>query len=87
MKRIKKVDVLINAKEYCKENKLSFDKLDKQHFQVVENTCYFLQANEVKPDGLRNDLDTQQFPTLIVEIQDKDFKFIQTEHTQKYLSN
>jgi len=83
-----KVIALEAAGRYCAENGLSLEKLKAQKCEIVENVMIFAQPTGVKPDGLRNDLATRPYPTLILKLDEKGNLLIETtEHTRKYLAN
>lgn len=73
------------AIDYCKHNGLASQKLLKQRVDVVSNHAIFFQPSDVKPDGLRNDLATLPFPTLIITFDGEKLSVETTEHTEKYL--
>ena len=74
------------AESYCKANGLSLEKLKAQRFEVIMDQMVFAQPTGVKPDGLRNDIATRPYPTLILRLDDKgEIKIEQTEYTRKYL--
>ena len=83
---LQKALALEAAKDYCKKNNLSLEKLKKQKFQIVYDSAIFAQPNNIIPNGLCNDLATQPKPTLIVKNNDLGLIVEQTEYTQKYLS-
>lgn len=75
------------AESYCKANGLSLEKLKAQRFEVIMDQMVFAQPTGVKPDGLRNDIATRPYPTLILRLDDKgEIKIEQTEYTRKYLA-
>lgn len=75
------------AEAYCKANNLSVEKLRSQKFEIISDRMIFAQPTGVKPDGLRNDLDTQPYPTLILRLDSHGAIQIETtDYTRKYLA-
>lgn len=74
------------AKDYCKKNNLSLEKLKDQRIEIIKSTLFFSQSRNIQPDGLKNDLDTMPIPTLIITTDGDGLKIEQTEYTKKYLS-
>lgn len=74
------------SKQYCADNQLSYEKLNKQRFDFFNDIACFSQPSGVKPNGLLNDMATMPFPTLIIKTKDDEIVFEQTEYTQKYLA-
>jgi hypothetical protein len=70
---------------YCKENNLSFEKLKSQQ-RGIGSYALFGYPRNIEANGLLNDIDTQPYPTLLVEPKDDTFIVIKTEYTKKYLS-
>lgn len=68
--------------KYCNQNGICVNKLRTQRTQLIDGKVYYLQDNGVSPDGLRNDLATMPYPTLIVNT---DYSVSETEYTDKYL--
>ena len=56
------------AEPYCEKYGLSVEKLKDQKFEVILDEIFFAQPTGVKPDGLRNDLATVPYPTLIMRL-------------------
>ena len=79
---------LNNIKNYFAENNLSFDKFKNNGVACWNNKQITLGyfANEKKPDGMMPDIPSK--PVLIIELnRDKTIKkYIQTEHTKKYIA-
>ena len=73
------------AKDYCKNNGLSIEKLNQQMFAVIYSSAIFAQPSNVIPNGLLNDLETQPKPTLIIKKNDNGLVIEQTEYTHEYL--
>ena len=77
----------ICAEDYCKTNNLSVEKLKTQRFEIIVDQMIFAQPTGIKPDGLRNDIATQPYPTLILRLDEHgEIQVEPTEYTQKYLS-
>lgn len=75
------------AEAYCKANNLSVEKLRLQRFEIIAGQMIFVPPTGVKPDGLRNDLDTQPYPTLILRLDSHgEIQIETTEHTRRYLT-
>lgn len=74
------------SKQYCKENGLSYDKLQKQRFDFFDGVAWFSQPSDIVPLGLINDMETMPMPTLVLKRDGEKIIFEQTEHTKKYLS-
>lgn len=73
---------------YCKEHGLSLDKLKTQRFETIADMMMFAQPTGVQPDGLRNDIETRPYPTLIIKLDSAGHLLIEeTPHTAKYLAN
>ena len=73
---------------YCHEHGLSLEKLKTQKFETIADMMVFAQPTGVTPDGLRNDIETRPYPTLIIRLDDNGNLVIEgTQHTNKYLSN
>ena len=73
---------------YCKEHNLSIEKLKTQRFETIADMMMFAQPTGVKPDGLRNDIETRPFPTLVIKLDEEGRLTIEeTPHTAKYLAN
>jgi hypothetical protein len=84
----KRALALAVAKEYCKINNLSYDKLCKQRFYLVNQSAIFAQPSSFKSpsgSGLTNDMATMPMPTLILKNNDDVITIEETEHTRKYL--
>lgn len=75
------------AKDYCKENNLSIEKLQTQRFILSGNECAFAQPSDVKPNGLTNDGDTMPKVTLIIKFENQQLKIEETEYTKIFLKN
>ena len=72
---------------YCKEHNLSTEKLKAQRFETIADMMIFAQPTGVQPDGLRNDIDTRPYPTLIIRLDgDGHLVIEETQHTAKYLA-
>ncbi|MDR2694102.1 MAG: hypothetical protein LBB74_07800 [Chitinispirillales bacterium] len=73
-------------KEYCVENKLSFDKLCESPW-CYDNEEIIIQRNERDPEraklGLADNIPTPS--TLEIYLENGKLRFEQTEHTRKYL--
>lgn len=71
---------------YCGENNISIDKLKYEEFYLIDNECLFAHPSDIKPDGLRNDMETMPKVTLLVKHEEGLLSIEQTEYTQKFLS-
>ncbi len=71
---------------YCKDNNLSIGKLKKERFYLTYNECIFAHPSSVKPDGLRNDMETLPNVTLVIKYENELLSIRQTEYTKKFLS-
>ncbi|MGC6768490.1 hypothetical protein [Enterococcus sp. LJL51] len=71
--------------DYCRENKLSINKLEKQRFSLSYNECGFLQPSDVKPNGLINDQETMSKATLIIRKSGDELIIEETPYTREYL--
>lgn len=70
------------ATDYCQQNGLSVDKLRTQLISIINDSLYFWQENEAVPNGLKNDLDTMPYHTLIVK---NDYSVHSTPYSTTYL--
>lgn len=87
-KKLQRVMAEAYAADYLKKNGLSMAKLKMQRFEIIDDMMIFAQPTGVKPDGLRNDLATRPYPTLILKLDENGNLLIETtEHTRKYLAN
>ena len=76
------------AADYCRKHGLSLEKLKKQRFETIADMMVFAQPTGVTPDGLRNDIATRPFPTLIIRLDDSGNLVVEgTPHTKEYLAN
>lgn len=75
------------VRNYCKENKISVDKLNNEIFQLSYNVCVFFHPSDIEPNGLLNDMETLPKTTLIIRYEDEKLFIEQTEYTNEYLSN
>ena len=82
---IQRALALAYAKPFCKEKGFSFEKLEKQRFIAMQESVIFAAPSNVKPDGLRNDIETQPIPTLLVKLKDGKIVCEATEHAEKHL--
>lgn len=73
------------AKDYCRKNGLSVNKLAQQRFSIISGSAYFLQPSNVIPNGLMNDRETMPTPTLVIHLENGHLKVEPTEHTTQYL--
>ena len=75
------------AEPYCEKYGLSVEKLKDQKFEVILDAIFFAQPTGIGPDGLRNDLETVPYPTLIMRL-DEDGKicFQETAYTRQYIA-
>ena len=73
---------------YCKEHNLSLEKLKTQRFETIADMMMFAQPTGIQPDGLRNDIETRPYPTLVIKLDNSGQLLIEeTQHTAKYLAN
>lgn len=70
------------AKNYCEANGLSVPNLFSEKRFCASEKMYFLRFPDAESHGLKNDLETQGFPILIVN---EDYSVSETEHTREYL--
>lgn len=82
---IQRALALAFAKPFCKENGFSYEKLKKQRVIFMQDSVVFAAPSNVKPDGLRNDIETQPVPTLLVKIEDGEIVCEATEHAKEHL--
>ena len=73
------------VRNYCKENDLSIDKLMNEIFHLSYNECGFAHPSEIKPDGLKNDIETQPKATLVIKHEKGELFIEQTEYTKEFL--
>jgi len=71
--------------DYCRENNLSINKLEKQRFSLSYNECGFLQPSGVKPNGLIKDQETMSKATLIIRKSGDELIIEETPYTREYL--
>lgn len=74
------------VRDYCKENKISIEKLEKEIFNLSYQVCGFLHPSDIEPDGLLNDMETIPKPTLTIRYEDNKLSIEQTEFTKEFLS-
>lgn len=87
MERILQKELAIGyLQNYCKQNKLSIEKLKKEIFQLSYDQCVFFHPNNVTPNGLLNDIDTIPKATLVIRYEDGEMMIEQTEYTKEFLS-
>ena len=73
---------------YCREHGLSLEKLKAQRFETIADVMMFAQPTNVQPDGLRNDIETRPYPTLVIKLDGRGQLLIEeTPHTATYLAN
>ena len=76
------------AADYCHKHGLSLEKLKTQRFETIADMMVFAQPTGIAPDGLRNDIATRPYPTLIIRLDDSGKLVVEgTQHTEKYLGN
>lgn len=73
------------VRNYCIENNISVDKLKNERFYLSYSECGFAHPSGVKPDGLRNDMETIPKITLAVKHEDDKLSIEQTEFTKIFL--
>ena len=95
MKKINKIEIgkklqkelaIGYLQNYCKQNKLSLEKLKNEMFQLSYNQCGFFHPSDVVPDGLVNDVDTLPKTTLVIKYEDGGLVIEQTNYTKEFLS-
>jgi hypothetical protein len=84
--KLQRAVVLEFVKDYCSDNGLSLEKLEKQQFYWVYGEAFFAQPSDVEPKGLTNDMDTMPKPTLVIKMGGDRPKIEQTEYTRQYLA-
>lgn len=84
-KKLQRAIAIEYVRDYCNENKISIEKLEKERFYLSYNVCGFFHPSEVEPDGLLNDLETLPKPTLIIRYENEMLVIEQTEYTKEYL--
>lgn len=96
MKRINKKEIenklqkalaIEYLRNYCKENKISIEKLNNEIFQLSYNECGFFHPSNIEPNGLLNDMETLPKATLVIRYENGELFIEQTEYTKEYLSN
>ena len=70
------------AREYCIHHGLNIRSLEKQLIYVINGKTIFAQPSQCRANGLREDLDTQPKPTLIVEKSSRGYIVHTTEYTK-----
>lgn len=73
------------VKDYCKENNLSVDKLQRQKFTLVCNECAFAQPNDIKSNQFVIDGEPRTKVTLIIKLENEQLKIEETEYTKEFL--
>lgn len=73
------------AREYCIQHGLNIRSLEKQLIYVINGKTIFAQPSQCRANGLREDLDTQPKPTLIVEKSSRGYIVHTTEYTKYVL--
>lgn len=73
------------AKDYCKKNNLSVEKLQKQRFTLVCNECAFEQSIDIKSHQFVIDGVPKPYITLIIRYEEGELKIEETEYTKEYL--
>ena len=84
-KELQKAMALNILRVYCKENCLSFEKLEKEMFELSYDECGFFHQNEVIAQGLTNDMETMPKPILIIKMEDGHILIEQTRYTNYFL--
>lgn len=75
------------AEPYCEKYGLSVEKLKDQKFEVIPDEIFFAQPTGIEPDGLRSDLETVPYPTLIMRLdEDGNIRFQETAYTRQYIA-
>ena len=87
-KQLQRAMAEVCATSYCREHGLSMEKLRTQRFETIADMMVFAQPTGVVPDGLRNDIATRPYPTLVIRLDEQGKLIVEgTPHTQKYLAN
>lgn len=71
------------AMQYCVERGYLVDVLSELYCQIISDNLYFIKFPEVKPNGLKNDMETRGIPVLKVT---KEYNVAETENTKTVLS-
>jgi hypothetical protein len=74
------------VRDYCRENKISIEKLEKEIFDLSYQVCGFLHPSDIESDGLLNDVETMPKPTLTIRYENNMLSIEQTEFTKEFLS-
>lgn len=74
------------AREYCIENGLDTESLDKQLVYAINGKVIFAQPSNQETSGLKTDMSTQPKPTLVVERSQNGYMVDGTDHTRQFLS-
>lgn len=85
-REIQKALAIEFVRDYCEQNNISIDKLKNERFNLSYNECVFAHPSDVKPDGLRNDMETMPKVTLVVKYENGMLSIEQTEYTKDFLS-
>lgn len=85
--RFQKALVIEYLRDYCKENKISLEKLKDEIFQLSYDQCGFFHPSNIEPNGLLNDMETLPKTTLVIRYKDEKLFIEQTEYTKEYLCN
>lgn len=83
--KLQKALTIEYIRDYCKENKISIKKLEKEIFWLSYNCCGFFHPSDIKPNGLLNDMETLPKTTLIIKHENERLFIEQTEYTKEYL--
>ncbi len=84
--KLQKALTIEYIRDYCKKNKISIKKLEKEIFQLSYNCCGFFHPSDIEPKGLLNDMETLPKTTLIVKYENERLIIEQTEYTKEYLA-
>lgn len=75
-----------SAREYCIENGLDTESLDKQLVYAINGKVIFAQPSNQETLGLKMDIITQPKPTLVVERSQNGYIVDKTDYTSQFLS-
>lgn len=82
---IEKALALNAADAFCKTNGYSMQKLKEKRLYVFDEEAVFAAPRNVKPDGLKNDLETRPIPVLVLKYIEGDIVIEKTEYTDSFL--
>lgn len=71
-------------RKYCEDKGYSFEKL-KSTYNGEGSALLFGYPKDIDANGLLDDIASQPYPVLAVEMDGDSFKVTETEYTEKYL--